>query len=771
MHQKPKRKELKVIRYFHKHDAIAERVDDSIPAVLNTIAQRYIGEHPQHGVQLRIHRQDGFRRTGDYRYEMDLDHRWPNAKAGQYVNVWGKLWSEQDTVLNTSLNCQSPVTIYANGDEVFKSELLQELFPERRTAIPLPVRRGWNDIVLRFVKTEVGFGGTYGTGSFKNFPLHFLTPGPDREGEEGWLYSEPFDEEEGLRLPDRDMHETDTGLSWFPRRQWNEEELKAGNFGRILGGKQTTGSVYAWSRLERLSLGAEPIVLEGLHDGALTLYANDTQVYEAQSSGTFRIELPDIQSGIDLIACSQTAAADAEPNKTDPIIEKAYTATWGFRLNDPQDGSYRLRLPHHVAGYLGKWMYAGVFPKGREPDPSRMITTSRVFDDGVSGTYWQADLPGGAIRPFLENTHYGKWNYPLGVTLLGLLRVGRELNRPAYIHYTLDHIGLSSSLDRYALWDRQTYGAAGVNNQLSAIDSLDDCGSFGATMLEAMEHGDIPDGRAVADRIARYMTEDQERLPDGAFYRVRGSGETRQETMWCDDLYMSTPFLMRYGRLTGEHAHWDDAINQFLRFRDYLFLPEQGIMSHVYDFVRGRATGIPWGRGNGWVLFSLTELLTVLPEEHERREELLAFYRDLCRGFLALQGENGLWHQVLDRTDSYEETSCTSMFVYAFARGIRLGWLEEPEAYLDSVRKAWEGMTRISIDWKGNIYGVCRGSGYSFTALYYRDDLGWNLNDTHGIGIVLLAGTELLRLNRELSDLADVKTDSANRGMGTITQV
>jgi hypothetical protein len=63
-------------------------------------------------------------------------------------------------------------------------------------------------------------------------------------------------------------------------------------------------------------------------------------------------------------------------------------------------------------------------------------------------------------------------------------------------------------------------------------------------------------------------------------------------------------------------------------------------------------------------------------------------------------------------------------------------------------------MTRLSIDYKGNVYGVCRGSGYSFTALYYRDDLGWILNDTHGIGIVLLAGIEAYKMNQQLSGIS-----------------
>ena len=45
-------------------------------------------------------------------------------------------------------------------------------------------------------------------------------------------------------------------------------------------------------------------------------------------------------------------------------------------------------------------------------------------------------------------------------------------------------------------------------------------------------------------------------------------------------------------------------------------------------------------------------------------------------------------------------------------------------------------------------YGVCRGSGFSFSRAYYRS-LSWNFNDTHGIGIVMLAGVEYLRLSSD----------------------
>ena len=213
---------------------------------------------------------------------------------------------------------------------------------------------------------------------------------------------------------------------------------------------------------------------------------------------------------------------------------------------------------------------------------------------------------------------------------------------------------------------------------------------------------------------------------------------------------MSTPFLARYYELTGDRAYVDDAAKQFLLYKKYLYMPELKIMSHVYDFKFDKQNKVPWGRGNGWVLFSLTELLRVLPEDHEDRDELLTFFRELSEGYLALQGENGLWHQVLTMPESYEEASCTSMFIYAFARGVRYGWLTNPEPYVEAVERGWEGLARYAIDGEGNIYGVCRGSGYAFSALYYKDDLPWNLNDTHGIGIVMLAGIETWLLREAL---------------------
>lgn len=158
------------------------------------------------------------------------------------------------------------------------------------------------------------------------------------------------------------------------------------------------------------------------------------------------------------------------------------------------------------------------------------------------------------------------------------------------------------------------------------------------------------------------------------------------------------------------------------------------------------------GTGNGWTLFSLTEVLEALPAEHPERPALINFFNELCEGYAALQGESGLWHQVLNVPQTYEEASCTAMFAYGFARGVRFGWFKDPEVYVTAAERAWKGLICKAIDRQGNVHGVCSGSRYAFTAEYYDQDLRTVTNDNHGIGIMMLAGTEVAKMKKHLAE-------------------
>jgi len=52
-----------------------------------------------------------------------------------------------------------------------------------------------------------------------------------------------------------------------------------------------------------------------------------------------------------------------------------------------------------------------------------------------------------------------------------------------------------------------------------------------------------------------------------------------------------------------------------------------------------------------------------------------------------------MWHQVLTHPDAPRDLLHLDVHL-SFARGVRYGWLEEPEPYVAAVFKAWEALTK-----------------------------------------------------------------------------
>jgi rhamnogalacturonyl hydrolase YesR len=102
-----------------------------------------------------------------------------------------------------------------------------------------------------------------------------------------------------------------------------------------------------------------------------------------------------------------------------------------------------------------------------------------------------------------------------------------------------------------------------------------------------------------------------------------------------------------------------------------------------------------------------------------------------------------MWHQLLDKPDSYEETSCTAIFTLAIARAVRKGWL--PKAFKTYAVKGWNAVAQhISKD--GVVTGICRGTEIGDSEQFYRDRKTID-NDPRGLGAVMMAGIEMTNLN------------------------
>ncbi len=165
-----------------------------------------------------------------------------------------------------------------------------------------------------------------------------------------------------------------------------------------------------------------------------------------------------------------------------------------------------------------------------------------------------------------------------------------------------------------------------------------------------------------------------------------------------------------------------------------------GLWFHGNFIAEGKTSPYKWGRGNGWAMVATVEVLSAMPENHPSRRTLLDILKRHIHGVLPLQAPSGLWRQVLDHSELWEETSCSAMFAYSIARAVRRGWIGAET--LPFARKAFDGIS-ANVTENGLVNGTCEGTGIGTTLNFYVTRRR-PVNDSHGIGPVLLAGSELM---------------------------
>ena len=202
---------------------------------------------------------------------------------------------------------------------------------------------------------------------------------------------------------------------------------------------------------------------------------------------------------------------------------------------------------------------------------------------------------------------------------------------------------------------------------------------------------------------------------------------------------MACPFLVRWSQYTGDGSYLDDAARQIIAMAA-LLQDTDGVWFHSYFVNEKKHSPFKWGRANGWGVVATVEVLSAMPENHPARAQLLDILRRQLEGVERLQSPPGLWHQVLDHDELWEETSCTAMFAYGFARAVNRGWIGPSN--MKVARRAFAGLqTRITAD--GEVNGTCEGTNIGLELAYYADRKRPD-DDLHGRGVVLLAGAEIL---------------------------
>ena len=383
------------------------------------------------------------------------------------------------------------------------------------------------------------------------------------------------------------------------------------------------------------------------------------------------------------------------------------------------------------------------------PDRTQLATTLRTIADRVvnATSYTFCDTETQAIAETLSDDQLGSiqissgfndWKYWNGVIHLAFLQLAALLKEPAYQTYVLRNYAFIFDHLPFFRAQYEQGNTHGSLHQFFCLDRLDDCGAMDAGLIAAHQLTPRPEYQQRIKDTARYITERQNRLADGTFCRIHG-GKT---TVWADDAYMSIPFLVRMRQHSGQDIYFEDAVNMALNVHTHLFDQCRGLYFHCY-YPALETHGVAyWGRANGWVVMALTDLLLHLPEDHAARAQLLKNLREHLIGLTRYQHPCGLWHQLLDKPNSFLESSATAMFIYGFATAIRQGWLDE--MYSPVAVRAWNALsTKIRSD--GQIEDISLGFNLRADLPFYYQ-VPPVLDDPHGIGAVLMAGMAMYQL-------------------------
>jgi len=234
------------------------------------------------------------------------------------------------------------------------------------------------------------------------------------------------------------------------------------------------------------------------------------------------------------------------------------------------------------------------------------------------------------------------------------------------------------------------------------------------------------------------------RFADLQWESPQADGLSSETRYWIDDMYMLTLLQLEAYRATKDAKYLLRGAMEMAAYIRKLQQPN-GLFFHSPD------AKYFWGRGHGWVAARMTEMLTSLPKDNPNYSVILAGYKKMMSALLTFQSRDGVWRQLLDKEESWAESSSSGMFTFAFAEGIRNGWLAK-DLYTPAVYRAWTGVSGL-VDQNSLVTSVCEGTNKEDSLTYYLLRKR-RTGDLHGQAAVLWAATAMARLESSSNPVA-----------------
>ncbi|WP_281310458.1 glycoside hydrolase family 88/105 protein [Flavobacterium flavigenum] len=345
----------------------------------------------------------------------------------------------------------------------------------------------------------------------------------------------------------------------------------------------------------------------------------------------------------------------------------------------------------------------------------------------------------------IDDSKAPKWDYVHGLVLYSFQELYKKNPNPAYASYVQGYLDALIENDGTI----KTYEIEKYN-----IDMI----VAGRLLFNAYDKTK-EEKYLKAMQLLRQQLTVHPRTQSGGFWHKK----IYPNQMWLDGLYMGEPFYAEYTATFEGGKNLDDVAHQFEQIQLHATDPATGLLYHGWDESKqmpwaNKETGNSpnfWSRALGWYVMALVDALDYFPKEHPKQKELVGYLNKVSESLAKYQDKSGLWYQVTDKMDkegNYLEASGSSMFAYAFAKGVNKGYL--PAKFKKIANKAFDGLTTqlIKVDADGTITltQACQVAGLGGTPYrdgsyeYYVNEKKKD-NDPKATGPFILAALELNR--------------------------
>ena len=274
---------------------------------------------------------------------------------------------------------------------------------------------------------------------------------------------------------------------------------------------------------------------------------------------------------------------------------------------------------------------------------------------------------------------------------IGMQRFNWEQGTVAQALLEMGEYDLVVSFARAAIM-RQMEGRFSV---IAGNNPINDCSSIGEAVLFAGKLTGDPIFLKGANEMLKVIKNTPHKNEEGIIYH------TQEPTKYImsDAFYMLPPFLAAAGE-------FEEALKQIEGFRKYLYHKQDQLYSHMWDGPNNRFEREDfWGVGNGWTASGLTRVIKLLPESRmEDKKRLIDYVKELVDGCLKYLCEDGLFHNVINKPETFKEVNLSQMLSYTIFRGVAAGYLEA--GYIVQAEKMRKAANE-QVDYLGYVQNVC----------------------------------------------------------------